>query len=47
MIHSVDEELAVEDIDVEVVTAVWSEVTVHEVDEVVYLCLIFLAESRW
>lgn len=44
MLHGIDEQFAVEDVDVEVVSAVGCEVSVHEVDEVVNLCVALLAE---
>ena len=47
MIHRVDEELAVENVHIEVVATVWREVAVHEVNEVCNLSFILLAECGW
>ena len=44
MFHGIDEQLAVEDVHVEVVSAIGREVAVHKAHEVIDLHLIFLAE---
>ena len=45
MLHGIVEEVAVEDIDIEVLTTIGSKVAVHEIDEVGHLIFVALTEG--